>query len=227
MGVRGELFSTRMACDGRTYFFNVKQNRVGDLYLTIVESKPTEPESFDRRSIVVFQESSGEFLKALGKAIEAMHESAPEHRDAKPPRVKRDAMAPRDDGRDEESRVPYDDRPRHYIDVKRPRQDADSGERYRKSAGSTGRTGAVARRGPRDAAGGRAPGSPGSRSGAAARAVSEAAGRAPTGSSKRPMGRSATGKVVIVKKAAKPAEPAPAKPRKLKVRKADPSDAAD
>ncbi|HWR12869.1 MAG TPA: DUF3276 family protein [Rectinemataceae bacterium] len=69
MGIRGELFSTRFACDGRTYFFNVKQNRNGDVFLSIVESKPSEGESFDRRSIVVFGEHMEEFLKSFQSAL--------------------------------------------------------------------------------------------------------------------------------------------------------------
>jgi hypothetical protein len=39
MGVRGEIFSNRVILPNRTYFFNVKENRMGDLYLNIVESK--------------------------------------------------------------------------------------------------------------------------------------------------------------------------------------------
>ena len=77
MGVRGELFSTRIACDGRTYFFNVKENRMGDLFLTVVESKPTETGDFDRRSVVIFQDNADEFVKALQKSLDAMKEAAP------------------------------------------------------------------------------------------------------------------------------------------------------
>jgi hypothetical protein len=72
MGIRGELFSTRFACEGRTYFFNVKQNRNGDVFLSIVESKPSEGESFDRRSIVVFGESMEGFLKSFQSALKYM-----------------------------------------------------------------------------------------------------------------------------------------------------------
>lgn len=233
MGVRGELFSTRMACDGRTYFFNVKQNRVGDLFLTIVESKPAEQDAFDRRSIVVFQESSGEFLKALGKAIEAMHEAAPEQRDAKPPRVRRDAMAPRDDGRDDERRLDDDEKPRHYISVKRPRPDeggaARAGSRAprRDSARDGSDRRQVAARRPEEGrrpVGGDRSGTP-HRSGAA-RAVADAIGGGSAGA-RRPGAKAATGRVVIVKKAAKPQEPAAVKPRKLRVRKADRPDTKD
>ncbi|MDP3177263.1 MAG: DUF3276 family protein [Spirochaetaceae bacterium] len=69
MGIRGELFSTKASCEGRTYFFNVKENRMGDMFLTVVESKPTEADSFDRRSIVVFREDLPGFLKAMQEAL--------------------------------------------------------------------------------------------------------------------------------------------------------------
>ncbi len=83
MGLRGEVFSTRMVCEGRTYFFNVKENRTGDLFLAIVESKPNDTgTSFERRSIVVFKDHMPDFLKAFEKSLDAM-EKAP---GSKPPR---------------------------------------------------------------------------------------------------------------------------------------------
>jgi hypothetical protein len=36
MGIRGEIYSTSVGLPNRTYFFNVKENRLGDLYLNIV-----------------------------------------------------------------------------------------------------------------------------------------------------------------------------------------------
>jgi hypothetical protein len=69
MGIRGELFSTRVGCEGRTYFFNVKENRMGDVFLTIVESKPTEADNFERRSIVIFKDDVKSFLKAFKGAL--------------------------------------------------------------------------------------------------------------------------------------------------------------
>jgi len=69
MGIRGELFSTKASCEGRTYFFNVKENRMGDMFLTVVESKPAEADSFDRRSIVVFRDDLPGFLKAMQEAL--------------------------------------------------------------------------------------------------------------------------------------------------------------
>ena len=77
MGIRGELFSSRVGCNGRTYFFNVKENRMGDMFLTVVESKPTETEGFERRSIVVFREDLADFVKAFQDALSFMGKSDP------------------------------------------------------------------------------------------------------------------------------------------------------
>jgi hypothetical protein len=75
MGIRGELFSSRVGCEGRTYFFNVKENRMGDVFLTVVESKPSETEGFERRSVVVFREDMPDFLKAFQGALDFMAKS--------------------------------------------------------------------------------------------------------------------------------------------------------
>jgi hypothetical protein len=72
MGIRGELFSSRVSTEGRTYFFNVKENRMGDVFLTIVESKPTEAENFERRSIVIFRDNVKDFLTAFQSALSFM-----------------------------------------------------------------------------------------------------------------------------------------------------------
>jgi hypothetical protein len=72
MGIRGELYSTRVGCEGRTYFFNVKENRMGDMFLTVVESKPNESEGFERRSVVIFREDLQQFLKAFQGALDFM-----------------------------------------------------------------------------------------------------------------------------------------------------------
>lgn len=70
MGQRGELFSSRMTVGNRTYFFNVKENRTGDVFLNVVESKKRGTESdFERHSIVVFEEDMAGFLANFDKAI--------------------------------------------------------------------------------------------------------------------------------------------------------------
>jgi len=72
MGVRGEVFSTRLNTKDRTYFFNVKENVYGDLFLNIVESKGTEGGEgrFIRQSILIYQEDLGEFVKEFQKTLD-------------------------------------------------------------------------------------------------------------------------------------------------------------
>jgi hypothetical protein len=71
MGTRGEVFSSKANTAKRTYFFNVKENRTGDVFLNIVESKKTGEEGnhFERRSLIVFKEDLEEFLEAFEKAV--------------------------------------------------------------------------------------------------------------------------------------------------------------
>lgn len=59
-----------MTVGNRTYFFNVKENRTGDVFLNVVESKKRGTESdFERHSIVVFEEDMAGFLANFDKAI--------------------------------------------------------------------------------------------------------------------------------------------------------------
>lgn len=79
MGDRGEVFSSQLRKGDRTYFFNVKENLYGDLYLNIVESRPTEYEGrFIRQSVLVYQEDLGEFLSEFQKAIDFVKQNASE-----------------------------------------------------------------------------------------------------------------------------------------------------
>jgi hypothetical protein len=69
MGLRGELYTTEVTLDNRTYFFNVKENRTGDVFLQVVESKSTEGTGFDRHAIVVFEDDMQKFLKGLESTL--------------------------------------------------------------------------------------------------------------------------------------------------------------
>jgi len=80
MGLRGELFSTRVILQNRTYFFNVKENRVGDLYLNIVESKNRETGGFDRQSVILFADDLQEFLKGFDESLRVLEKEARERR---------------------------------------------------------------------------------------------------------------------------------------------------
>ncbi|MDR1325952.1 MAG: DUF3276 family protein [Treponema sp.] len=78
MGVRGELFSTKVQLANRTYFFNVKENRMGDLYLNIVESKNRETGGFERQSIVLFADDLSEFLSGFEESLRVMEKATRE-----------------------------------------------------------------------------------------------------------------------------------------------------
>ena len=80
MGLRGELFSTRVILQNRTYFFNVKENRIGDLYLNIVESKNRETGGFDRQSIILFADDLQEFLKGFDESLRILEKETRERR---------------------------------------------------------------------------------------------------------------------------------------------------
>jgi hypothetical protein len=73
---RGEVFSTRMVKNDRTYFFNVKENIYGDRFLNIVESKQgADTDKFIRQSIIIYEEDLGEFLKELQKSLDFIKQS--------------------------------------------------------------------------------------------------------------------------------------------------------
>jgi len=69
MGLRGEIFSAKVASGKRTYFFNVKENRHGDLFLNIVESKKNGESDFERFSLLVFEEDIENFSDGFNQAI--------------------------------------------------------------------------------------------------------------------------------------------------------------
>ena len=69
MGTRGEIFSSKANTAKRTYFFNVKENRLGDVFLNIVESKKNGEDQFERRSVIVFKEDLAAFLEAFDASV--------------------------------------------------------------------------------------------------------------------------------------------------------------
>ncbi|MDR2370757.1 MAG: DUF3276 family protein [Treponema sp.] len=80
MGIRGEIFSTSVQLTNRTYFFNVKENRMGDLYLNIVESKNREAGGFERQSVILFADDLGEFLKGFDESLRVLEKASREKR---------------------------------------------------------------------------------------------------------------------------------------------------
>ncbi|MCK5201367.1 MAG: DUF3276 family protein [Spirochaetales bacterium] len=80
MGLRGEVFSSRANSEKRTYFFNVKENRHGDLFLNIVESKKHGEEGFERHSVMVFEEDIEEFIESFNKASDFIVRNKNKHK---------------------------------------------------------------------------------------------------------------------------------------------------
>ena len=123
MGLRGELFSTKVTLPNRTYFFNVKENRMGDLYLNIVESKNRETGGFDRQSVILFADDLQEFLKGFDESLRILEKEMRERR--------RPARAP---AREPGDKANKSDRQRKKRDTKkgppaRPRKEGPAKER--------------------------------------------------------------------------------------------------
>lgn len=84
MGIRSELFTTQVTLDNRTYFFNVKENRTGDIFLQIVESKPSDKTSeFSRMQIAVFADDMQNFLKGLDSSLQYIEKERKNRKKAK------------------------------------------------------------------------------------------------------------------------------------------------
>ncbi len=70
MGQRGEVFTLKRFVEegGLTYFFNIKENRYGDLFLNLVESRKKK-NRFQRFSLIVYEEDFKKFAAILETAV--------------------------------------------------------------------------------------------------------------------------------------------------------------
>jgi hypothetical protein len=100
---------------------------MGDVFLSIVESKPSEGESFDRRSIVVFGEDMEGFLKTFQGALKFMDKTG----NKVAPDASASSAAARDE--DESGARPRRSAPRAGGENRRPR-DYDSPREGRSSS---------------------------------------------------------------------------------------------
>ena len=82
MGARGELFTTQIYLENRSYFFNVKENRTGDVFLQIVESKNRDGVEADRHQIAIFAEDMQKFLQGLEKSLDYVEEDRKQRQEA-------------------------------------------------------------------------------------------------------------------------------------------------
>lgn len=65
-----EIFSRKVIAGSRNYFFDVKQNEEGTIYLTITEAK-FQPgvEKPERFRILVYEDKLGDFLSGFREAV--------------------------------------------------------------------------------------------------------------------------------------------------------------
>ena len=79
MGIRGELYTTQVTLTNRSYFFNVKENRTGDVFLQIVESKNgKEGIERDRHQIAVFEEDMQKFFAGMDESLKFIQKNKKE-----------------------------------------------------------------------------------------------------------------------------------------------------
>jgi hypothetical protein len=120
MGIRGEIYSTTVGLPNRTYFFNVKENRLGDLYLNIVESKNKDSGGFERQSVILFADDLSEFLKGFDDSLRALEKAMKEKRRG----------------------APREGRPRDSSGDRQPGRPAAEGEAWKKRRGGGAKPGA-------------------------------------------------------------------------------------
>ena len=75
---RDEIFSKSVRAGKRTYFFDVKSTRGGDLYLTITESKKRFQEDgtfyFEKHKLFLYKEDFDKFSDGLTEVIDKIAE---------------------------------------------------------------------------------------------------------------------------------------------------------
>ena len=75
---RDEIFSKSVRAGKRTYFFDVKSTRGGDLYLTITESKKRFQDDgtfyFEKHKLFLYKEDFEKFSDGLSEVIDKIEE---------------------------------------------------------------------------------------------------------------------------------------------------------
>ncbi|MEZ4686828.1 MAG: DUF3276 family protein [Bacteroidia bacterium] len=67
---REEVYSERVRAGKRTYFFDIRETRGNDYYITITESKRRfDDGGYDKHKIFLYKEDFNKFEQALARAI--------------------------------------------------------------------------------------------------------------------------------------------------------------
>lgn len=80
---REEIFSVSVRAGKRTYFFDVKETKQGDFYLTITESKKVFDRDgnsrFEKHKVFLYKEDFGKFAEGYEQAVQYIKEQKPEY----------------------------------------------------------------------------------------------------------------------------------------------------
>ena len=80
---REEIHSVAIRAGKRTYFFDVKETRQGDFYLTITESKKVFDKDgnshFEKHKVFLYKEDFGKFIDGYEQAVNYIKEHKPEY----------------------------------------------------------------------------------------------------------------------------------------------------
>lgn len=80
---REEIHSVAIRAGKRTYFFDVKETRQGDFYLTITESKKVFDKDgnshFEKHKVFLYKEDFGKFIEGYEQAVDYIKEHKPEY----------------------------------------------------------------------------------------------------------------------------------------------------
>jgi hypothetical protein len=72
-GYKDEIYSNAVRAGKRTYFFDIKSTKGGDLYLTVTESKKKYLEDgkfvFEKHKIFLYKEDFEKFMEGLDDAV--------------------------------------------------------------------------------------------------------------------------------------------------------------
>jgi hypothetical protein len=68
---RSEVYSSKIRAGKRTYFFDVKETRSNDYYITITESKRRfSGEGYDKHKIFLYKEDFNKFMSCLNETVD-------------------------------------------------------------------------------------------------------------------------------------------------------------
>ncbi len=106
--IRDEVFSKQVRAGKRRYFFDVRDTRQGDFYLTITEIKRTfEGESPEKHKLFLYKEDFAKFVRGLQETVDY---------------IKRELLSPEQLDEMERGDAQYEDDERYYREQREQRR---------------------------------------------------------------------------------------------------------